>query len=87
MLLQGGEVSPGLICRSEYPDGSRSFTAPNGQKKPIELRHPKRRPRTCCRRELRDPDEASRAHGEDIQKSLAATDVNLAPLCVNKQVI
>src|SRR6184192_2207190 len=37
----------GSICWPEYPDGSRILRSPNGQKKPIELRHPKRRPRTC----------------------------------------
>src|SRR6266478_7570759 len=77
----------GSICRSEYPDGSRILRSPNGQKKPIDLRHPKRRPRTGRGCKMRYSDEAIRLRSEYIQKPLVATDVNQATLCVHKQVI
>src|SRR5207237_6686567 len=75
------------IGRPECPDGSRILRSPNGQKKPIELRHPKRRPRTCRRCKMRHSHEVIPLRGEYIEKTLAATDVNEATLCVYKQVI
>src|SRR5438067_5833492 len=80
-------VPRGSIGRPECPDGSRILRSPNGQKKPIELRHPKRRPRTCRRCKMRDSHKAICPCGEYIEKTLAATDVNEATLCVYKQVI
>src|SRR6266850_6466283 len=77
----------GSICRSEYPDGGRILRSPNGQKKPIDLRHPKRRPRTCRGCKMRHSDEVIRLRGEYIQKPLAATDVYQTTLCIHEQVI
>src|SRR5437667_12535319 len=82
-----GARAAGSIGRSEYPDGSRILRSSNRQEKPIELRHPKRRPRTCRRCKMRYSREVIPLRGEYIEKTLAATDVNEATLCVYKQVI
>src|SRR5205807_9484332 len=77
----------GSTGRSEYPDGRGILRSPNRQKKPIELRHPKRRPRTCRRGKMRDSHEIIPLHGEYIEKTVAATDVNQTALCIHEQVI
>src|SRR5205807_8414814 len=80
-------VPRGSTGRSEYPDGSRILRSSNRQEKPIELRHPKRRPRTCRRCKMRDSHEVIPLRGEYIEKTLAATDVNQTALCIHEQVI
>src|SRR5437016_14366843 len=80
-------VPRGSIGRPEYPDGRGILRSPNRQKKPIELRHPKRRPRTCRRCKMRHSHEVIPLRGEYIEKTLAATDVNQTALCIHEQVI
>src|SRR5437762_705693 len=80
-------VPLGSAGRSEYPDGSRILRSSNRQEKPIELRHPKRRPRTCRRCKMRHSHEGIPLRGEYIEKTLAATDVNQTALCIHEQVI
>src|SRR5207237_1056390 len=72
---------------TKCPVCSPNYRSPNSQKKPIEFRHPKRRPRTCRRCKMRHSHEVIPLRGEYIEKTLAATDVNQAALCIHEQVI